>query len=44
MNYSEQIYTNTVRISWGWKTKKNELCIFMNKLKEIIDIYKAKAA
>ena len=44
MNYSAQIYTNTVRISWGWKTKKNELCIFMNKLKEIIDIYKAKAA
>lgn len=44
MNYPEQIYTNTIRVSWGWKTKKKELFIFMNKLKEIIDIYKAKAA
>ncbi|MBC34346.1 MAG: aminotransferase [Rickettsiales bacterium] len=44
MNYSEQIYNNTIRVSWGWKSKKNELSIFMNKLKEIIDIYKAKAA
>jgi len=44
MNYAEQIYSNTIRVSWGWKTKKNELFIFMNKLKEIIDIHKAKAA
>ncbi len=44
MKYSKKIATNSVRVSWGWKSKKDELSIFIEKLKCITESYNIKAA
>ena len=44
MGYDKKISLNTVRVSWGWKTKKKELDIFINKLKDILIINNKLAA
>ena len=44
MKYSKKIATNSVRVSWGWKSRKDELSIFIDKLKYITESYNIKAA
>tara|TARA_B100000700_G_C15008107_1_gene839593 strand:- start:184 stop:1308 length:1125 start_codon:yes stop_codon:yes gene_type:complete len=43
MHFSKQISSNSVRISWGWKSQKEELSIFLEKMKKIILSYKRAA-
>ena len=44
MNFSKQISSNSIRVSWGWKSKKEELSIFLDKMKKIVLSYNKKAA
>ena len=43
MNFSKQISSNSIRVSWGWKSQKEELSIFLEKMKKITLSYKKAA-